>query len=290
MRTERPAYIGCPVWAHLPWVGTFYARGTRREEFLGQYASVFGTAEGNATFYGLPKPETVSRWAAEAPESFRFCFKFPRVISHGRQLVGAGAEVREFLGRMEPLGERLGPFFLQLPGEFGESRLPDLERFLGSLPGNYHYAVEVRHLDFFDEGPREARLNAVLRDAGVDRVIFDTRGLFASAATDEITLDAKAKKPRVPVRMTATAARPFVRFVGDPLVEANEALLRSWALVLAGWIAEGKTPYFFGHHPDDALAPRLCRLFQRELNAVCPAVPPAPAWPCESGDSQLSLL
>lgn len=290
VRREPAAYIGCPVWAHAPWVGSFFARGTKREEFLGQYASVFGTAEGNATFYGLPKKETVLRWAQEAPPTFRFCFKFPRVVSHGRQLVGAEGEVREFLSRVEPLGERLGPFFLQLSSDFGASRLTILEQFLASLPRAHTYAVEVRHGDFFDEGPSEKRLNAILEAAGVDRVTFDTRGLFASKARDEITLDAKAKKPRVPVRFLSTGSRPFVRFVGDPEVEANDAFLGEWAGVFAAWIAQGKTPYFFGHHPDDGLAPQLCRRFQAALSARCAAVPPPAAWPGEAGQSQMSLL
>ena len=56
-----------------------------------QYASVFDTAEGNATFYGLPSAETVARWAAEAPETFRFCLKFPRVVTHDHALAGPTA-------------------------------------------------------------------------------------------------------------------------------------------------------------------------------------------------------
>lgn len=274
-------HIGCPVWAHAPWVGRFFTAEARREDFLPQYASVFDTAEGNSTFYGLPSVETVRRWAAEAPSAFRFCFKFPRTVSHDRRLAGAGAETAEFLARLEPLGARLGPFFIQVHPSFGPPELPVLAGFLRGLPREFAYAVEVRHRGFFDEGAGEAALNRLLGECGVDRVTFDTRGLFASKADDPVTLDAKRKKPRVPVRFTATGRRPFVRFVGDPDVPANRSALAAWARQLATWVAEGREPYFFTHHPEDTHAPALGRLLQGLVHEVLPAMPAAPAWPAE---------
>lgn len=273
--------IGCPVWAHTPWVGTFFTAEARREDFLPQYASVFGTTEGNATFYGLPSVETVKRWAGEAPEDFRFCFKFPREISHDGQLVGANEATARFFERLAPLGPRRGPFFLQLPAAFGADRLPVLAAYLDQLPSDQAYAVEVRHLDFFDGGAKERALDVLLAERGVDRVIFDTRGLFAAKVTDELSRDAQRKKPRVPVRFTATGPRPLVRFVGDPVVEANAAIFREWAPVVARWMSEGRSPYVFLHHPDDGHAPALARLFQTILHAIEPRVPSPPAWPVE---------
>lgn len=280
--------IGCPVWAHAPWVGRFFSADARREDFLRQYASVFGTAEGNATFYGLPSAATVARWAEEASEGFRFCFKFPRTISHDAQLAGPGAgdgaETRRFFERLAPLGGRLGPFFLQLHQSFDARRLPVLRAFLETLPGEFSYAVEVRHGDFYDEGRNERALDSLLGERGVDRVIFDTCALFASKATDEATLDAKRRKPRSPVRLTATGQRPFVRFVGDPEMARNDAPLQAWAEVVARWLGEGREPYFFTHLPDDVDAPALGRDLQRRLHALAPdKVPPPPAWPCELG-------
>jgi len=274
-------YIGCPVWAHAPWVGKFFTREARREDFLRQYASVFGATEGNATFYGLPSVETVRKWRAEAPAGFRFAFKFPRTVSHDRRRVGADAETREFFARLAPLGERLGPFFLQVHPSFGVSELPVLTAYLDALPKEFAYAVEVRAPEFFDGGAGERALEEVLATRGVDRVVFDTRGLFAAKSDDELTIDAKRKKPRVPVRFSATGRRPFVRFVGDPHIAANTGLLDEWSGQVATWIAEGRTPYFFVHHPDDAHAPALARLFQQRLHARCAAVPEPAPWPAE---------
>jgi uncharacterized protein YecE (DUF72 family) len=125
--------LGCPVWAHAPWRGKFFTAEAARTDFLPQYASVFPTSEGNSTFYGLPAPTVVARWAAEAPDHFRFCLKFPRAITHDLQLVGAEAATTEFLERVAPLGDRLGPFLLQLHASFGPGRLRDLERYLAGL-------------------------------------------------------------------------------------------------------------------------------------------------------------
>lgn len=287
--------IGCQGWAHPPWAGRLFSATARREDYLPQYASVFAAAEGNATFYGLPSADTVRKWCDEAPAHFRFCFKFPRVISHDRRLVDARPETDEFFARVAPLGTRLGPFFLQLHQSFGVGELPVLEACLRRLPREFTYAVEVRHAGFFDGGRNEQTLDELLGALGVDRVTFDTRGLFASSATDGATMDARRRKPRVPVRFTATGRRPFVRFVGDPEVERNVPALREWAEHMARWIGDGRTPYFFAHHPDDTFSPQLARRFQQLLHERLPTVPSPAAWPGEQepppprGD-QLSLF
>ena len=290
------ARIGCPVWAHAPWVGHFFTADARREDFLPQYAGVFGAAEGNATFYGLPSPATVARWAEEAPDSFRFCFKFPKTISHETQLAGPGAGdgplTREFLARLAPLGPRRGPLMLQLHASFGPARLGALRVWLARLPdanptaggGSVPVAVEVRHPEFFASGAAEDDLHATLSAAGAERCVFDTRGLFAAkiAPEDTAALDAVRRKPRVPARFTALGRQPMARFVGDPDPDKNHARLDEWAAMLARWIDEGREPYFFAHHPDDLFAPALGRRLQARLHALRPArVPAPPAWPCE---------
>lgn len=288
------AHVGCPLWAHAPWRGRFFTAAASREQFLPQYASVFSTTEGNATFYGLPSADTVARWAEEAPAGFRFCFKFPRAISHDKGLVHAEEETAAFFVRLRPLWGRLGPFFLQLHESFGPDSLRLLARFLDDLPRDATYAVEVRSRAFFDGGDAEARFDETLERRGVDRVIFDTRGLFASTAEDPVTLDAKRRKPRVPVRFRALGRQPFVRFVGDPDVARNAATFAAWAEVVSAWVEEGRSPFVFLHHPDDLHAPELGRSFQAALHRRNPArfaVPPV--WPCEReapAPTQLSLF
>ncbi len=246
---------------------------------MAQYASVFNAVEGNTTFYALQPPATIRKWCDEAPAHLRFCFKFHQDISHKLRLVGAEAATRGFFERLAPFGERLGPFFLQLHDSFGSKELPALEAYLRGLPRDFRYAVEVRHKDFFDQGAKEQALDELLGELGLERVNFDTRGLFAAGS--EGARPAQEKKPRVPVRFTAVGQQPFIRFVGDPVVEHNRALLDEWAGHFARWIGEGRTPWFFAHHPDDTYSPQVARLFHGLLRARVPTLPAPPVWPAE---------
>lgn len=272
------------MWAHAPWKGGFFTRRARREDFLRQYAQVFATAEGNSTFYGLPSEKTVRRWAGEAPSWWRFAFKFPRTISHDKALAGAETETAELFARLEPVTDRCGPFFLQLHQSFGPPKLGLLRRYLKMLPEQFAYAVEVRHTEFFSGGGAEADLDGMLAELGVDRVNFDTRPLFTAVVNPEDTAaqEALRKKPRAPVRFTATSKHPFVRIVAEPQVENNDRWLAEWVEVVARWLVEGREPYIFLHHPDDLLAPPLARMFQQQLHVKCPeTVPPPAIWPGE---------
>lgn len=248
---------------------------------MAQYGSVFNAVEGNTTFYALQPPATIRKWCDEAPSHLKFCFKFHKEISHQRRLVGAEAATREFFERLAPFGERLGPFFLQLEDTFGPKELPALSAFVKALPKDYRYVVEVRHPAFFDSGPGERAVNDLLGELGVERVNFDTGGMFAARSEDTHLQETKRKKPRVAFRTTALGQSPFVRFVGDPVVENNRTPLEAWAGRFAQWIAEGRTPWFFAHHTDDTYAPDIARIFQRKLHELCPQVPAPATWPAE---------
>ncbi|MGH2544812.1 MAG: DUF72 domain-containing protein [Ardenticatenaceae bacterium] len=274
-------YLGCPIWANKAWVGELFTSDARPSHFLRQYASVFNTVEGNTTFYGIPTATTVARWRGETLPDFRFCFKFPRIISHEKRLSNAQAETEHFLNVLAPLGERLGPFFLQLPPSFGPEELPALDLYLQGLSSDFQYAVEVRHPAFFAGGADEERLNGLLTSLQSDRVLFDTRGLRAAGASDPLTRAAQRRKPDLPVHIIATGSRPFVRYVAHPEVGANLSLLAEWAATFEEWIHAGRTPFIFMHAPDDFYAPRLARHFHRLLSTRV-AVGTLPPWPAEA--------
>lgn len=271
--TQGRLHLGCPVWAFPGWRGTLYKRDARREDFLSQYAEVFGAVEGNASFYGIPGEATVRRWCAETPAGFRFSFKFPRVVTHEAKLAGAERETAMFLERMALLPDRLGPLLLQLGPSFGARDLDRLDGYLGALPRELALAVEVRHADFHDEGPAERALDELLRSHAASRGNFDTLDVFAARADDESTLVAQGRKPRVPRRATHTAGPAFVRFVGRNVVNESAPALDFWVERVAAWLEAGVDVHFFTHTPDDAMAPELARLFHRLLAARYPLLP-----------------
>ncbi len=283
-------FLGCPIWGNKDWVGELFSKDAKSRDFLRQYASVFNTVEGNTTFYGLPSDATINRWNSDTPDEFRFAFKFPRSISHLKRLENAVEETQRFLDVLARLQHRVGPSFLQLPPSFSPNELPALDDFLSELPGDVSLSVEVRHHGFFDVAEEE--FDSLLSSHKVDRVIFDTRALHDANTGDPAEREAQRKKPRTPVRFTATGSRPFIRFVGHPVVEENLPLLAEWASVVSEWIAEGKTPYVFMHAPDDFFAPRLARHFHRLLSEHVD-VGDLPIWPAEkepAEPNQMSLF
>jgi uncharacterized protein YecE (DUF72 family) len=287
--------LGCPMWSNKRWVGELFTADATPAVFLKQYAAVFNTVEGNTTFYALPKPSSVVKWREETPPQFRFCFKFPKRISHQLRLQNAKKETTRFLKLLAPLGKRLGPFFLQLPPSFDSSELPTLEKFLAALPAEFTYAVEARHPDFFNAMAAEEKFNDLLQILNAGRVIFDTRGLHAAEVPDDDfdTLDAKRRKPKVPVRFLATNQHPFVRFVGHPIIENNEFHLLQWAGAVMKWLGEGKTPYIFLHAPNDFYAPRLARYFHALVCKLSEDAGQLPLWPSEKtqvSEQQLKLF
>ncbi len=292
---STPYYLGCPIWACPQWTGRLFTRHAKREDWLRQYSRVFHAVEGNSTFYGLPSRQAIQRWADSVDERFRFVLKFPRTISHDHRLVGADIETVEFLDILETLKDagRLGPSFLQLPRRFAPNQLDDLAEFLGELPRDFRYAVEVRHRDFFDKGENEEALNSLLTELHIDRVIMDSRPLFSDPPADDYERESQTRKPRCPVRRSVTGRHPMIRLVGRNDIARVMPWIREWAPVVAGWIISGLKPYVFTHAPDALHAPTLARMFHDELRKHTQRVPELAPWPGEIEDrpaKQLALF
>ena len=295
MTPPAASYLGCPEWANADWRGTLFPAKSKSADFLQHYASVFNTVEGNTTFYALPRPEIILRWRELTPEGFRFCFKFPKRISHEHRLRNVRDELATVFRTFAPLAERLGPLFLQLSAAFGPSELPILNDFLQRLPPDFRYAVEVRHSAFFTGGDAETRLNDTLRTHRTARVVFDTTTLFSSTERDPDTQEAQHKKPQVPFRDTVTADFAMVRFVGELEDARNHAPLQGWADRVSGWLQQGIIPWFFVHTPGDYTAPQLARAFHQMLRHRAPALPALADFPGEHPElaepsGQLSLF
>ncbi len=287
-----PFYLGCAVWGYKDWVGDLFPPGSKSGDFLRLYSRRLTTVEGNTTFYAVPKPEVVQRWASETPETFRFCLKLPREISHEGPLAAQVEATRAFVERMAGLGQRLGPFFLQLPPGYRADKLDDLEQWLQGWPDGYQLAVEVRHHDWYAE-PGESALMELLGRYGAGRVLMDVRPLDLGPlpGADEDVQRARDNKPDVPLHPLRSSDFALVRYIGHPDLELNGPLLDEWAERVAQWLAEGTQVYFFCHCPDERRSPRLCREFQARLARLAD-VPPLP-WEAEDGEAppeQLSLF
>lgn len=278
-QNEMPYYLGCPMWGNPEWKQRFFLPGSTPSQFLSQYSSVFNSVEGNTTFYGLPSESTIKLWHDEAATGFHFCFKFPQRITHGKKLLNAAAETEKFLLAMDPIGEHLGPFFIQLAPDFSPAYLETLSRFMSFLPDHFDYTVEVRHTDFFHDTVVEQELNDLLISHNADRVVFDTRPLFSARPSSDAVRDAQKKKPRVPATSYALGKHPTLRFIGHPDGERSREYFAPWLRKVAGWIAEGRKPYVFIHTPDNADAPHLALDFHQGLQALVTDLEDLPGFP-----------
>jgi uncharacterized protein YecE (DUF72 family) len=139
--------IGCAGWSisrdHAP---AFPEGGTHLE----RYAQRLPAVEINSSFYRPHRPATYARWAASAPDGFRFAVKVPREITHTRRLRDCGEPLDRFLSEVEALGEKLGPLLVQLPPtlRFGPALV---QAFFGLVRARFGGSVvcEPRHRSWF---------------------------------------------------------------------------------------------------------------------------------------------
>ncbi len=179
--SERNIYLGGSSWKYEGWLGQIYDReryATRgrfskkrfEAECLREYSEVFPAVCGDFAFYQFPTPEFWSRLFAPVPEHFRFGFKVPEQITckifptHARYGAMAGRENEAFLDAhvlkemfLRPLGphrEKTGVLIFEF-GSFSKRAFGSaaefaerLDPFLGQLPPEFRYAVEIRNADF----------------------------------------------------------------------------------------------------------------------------------------------
>jgi uncharacterized protein YecE (DUF72 family) len=166
-RAVKNARIGCSGWSYRDWRDGLY-RGVPTSRWLERYAEAFDTVEVNATFYRLPRQETVRGWVEQTPPGFLFAVKASRYLTHIRRLREIEEGVERFWEPLAPLREegRLGPVLWQLPENFHRDD-GVLAAALDVLPSASH-CFEFRHPSWFAEPIR-----ALLGERGASLVVGD---------------------------------------------------------------------------------------------------------------------
>src|SRR6478672_12950938 len=72
--------VGTSSWADPGFVEDWYPRGMAARDRLGWYAQRFEYVEVNSSFYAVPAPKTVVRWAEITPDDFTFDVKLHRLL------------------------------------------------------------------------------------------------------------------------------------------------------------------------------------------------------------------
>jgi uncharacterized protein YecE (DUF72 family) len=293
---ESHFYLGCAVWAYKGWVGDFYPRGSRPTELLPLYSDRMATVEVNSTFYVIPDRQTVERWAKDTPTGFRFCPKFPKQLTHNGLLLPYIDQALHFLDLMSSFGDHLGVVFVQLPPSYSPASFSDLENFLKALPTQaYQIAVEVRHADWF-KAPHSDRLNALLQNLGIGRVLLDSRPIYDLPFGDEIDpallvpVQQERRKPNLPLQPVVTASFSIVRFISHPDRDLNIRFWQEWSIYVRDWLANGTQIYFFMHCPIEERSPHNAKYFQEMLEKANISVPSLPWNDLAPSPQQLTLF
>jgi uncharacterized protein YecE (DUF72 family) len=176
--------VGTSSWADPGFVEEWYPPDLPARDRLRWYAERFAAVEVNSTFYAVPSPKTVARWADETPAGFTFDVKLHRLLSrHSADLKSLPPACREHAttnarGRVEltpkleaaladevaeavePLGGKLATFLLQLSPAFEPrtNELDELAALVKRLDATAPVAVELRNRFWVTERRREDTL------------------------------------------------------------------------------------------------------------------------------------
>src|SRR5258708_5636192 len=136
-------YIGTSGFSYAPWRGSFYPEKLPATKMLAYYAERLDAVEINNTFYRMPAPDMLAKWAVETPVGFQFALKSPRRITHEKKLADVADSLTRLREAAGTLGERLGPVLFQLP-PFMKKDVPRLQEFVAQLPPGLRAALEFR--------------------------------------------------------------------------------------------------------------------------------------------------
>ena len=235
---------GGTMWTIKPWRGTVYPAKEPQRTWPVHYGAAFGTIELNATHYRIHPPERMAQWADAMPDDFRFCPKFPAIISHYRRFNDCVGPTDDFIEGILALGKKRGPSFIQLPPHLSPRHAEKLNAYLREWPRELEVAVEFRHPDWFTGAPEAEGTWATMLELGMGAVISDTA----------------LRRDAMHMRMTA----PFLllRFGGYSGHASDALRLKAWCDRLAIWSEQGlKSVDLLVHQPDSVKTPDTCRLF-----------------------------
>jgi uncharacterized protein YecE (DUF72 family) len=249
--SELSVHIGGSRWGEKSWRGIIYPKKVLDKEMINLYSQSFNTVELGATFYKTYTLEETQRWAAQVEKSpeFKFCPRFPQMVSHIRRLLNADQQTAAFYESLKGFGNHLGPAILQLSDGFTPKSFPNLKAYLEKLDPLIKVAVEIRNKNWFADIDSRRQLFDMLSELTIGTVITDSSG----------------RRDCVHMELTTTDA--VIRFVGNNLDDTDYKRMDDWVERIAEWKAQGlKSLWFFMHQNDEKHVPEACVYFINKLN------------------------
>jgi uncharacterized protein YecE (DUF72 family) len=276
--------FGTSTWTYEGWQGQVYhkpyAKTAFARECLGEYCQylyngepLFRTVGNDSTFYRPPSPNQLRHYLNQIPEDFEMCFKvweeltIPVYAKQPRYGLKAGQPNARFLDaqafqdlvltpyRDAKFETHTGPFLFEFQrhGMSMDEFCSRLDGFLGQLPKEYRYAVEIRNA-----GLLGADYHKVLETHGVAHVYNHWSYMPPLADQHQrmgtFTAPFMVLRLLTPLKMSYEAAKkraePYTMIVGelpdmrrDTLILVKEAVQHNRrAYVLVNNRLEGNAP------------------------------------------------
>ncbi len=201
------------------------------------YASHFSSIEINSSFYKIPKPATVAKWAELVPEHFKFTFKLWKEITHIKGFNFNPEDVSTFFKSINSVHKKRGCLLIQFPPGLGREYFVQLKNLLNCIKESnpqqgWALAVEFRNNSWYHED-----VYNLLNNYNATMVIQDT----PKSATPLIQHSSECL---------------YIRFhgpTGNYRGGYSEDFLKDYATQIKEWIEEGKIIYvYFNNTMGDA--------------------------------------
>lgn len=217
----------------------FYPDEFKDKSRLCFYSSLFNTIEVNSSFYKVPMASTVTKWADDVAEDFKFTFKLSRDITHNKGLVFDTEAVGRFMDVIDRVGDKKACLLVQFPPSVRIANIGQLDLLMRSLRGSdpdkkWKIVLEFRHPSLYHHDVYQ-----MLEEQYLGMVIHDK----SPAATPMID----SKLPFVYLRFHGPG--------GSYRGSYEDDILSEYATYIQEWLMEGKTVYtYFNNTMGDALA------------------------------------
>ncbi len=202
------------------------------------YSSLFNSIEINSSFYKIPQPATVTKWAGSVPEHFKFTFKLFREITHSKGLNFKENDIITFFQSINYVQNKKGCLLIQFPPSIGNEYTLQLNNLLSCISvwnsNNWKIAMEFRNKSWYTDSTL-----ALLKHFNAALVIQD----IPKSATPLV----KHETDFIYIR--------FHGPTGNYRESYSEDFLMEYSTYVNEWIAEGKTVYmYFNNTMGDAIA------------------------------------
>jgi uncharacterized protein YecE (DUF72 family) len=210
----------------------------RDKSRLTYYSSLLNSLEVNSSFYKVPQPSTVRKWAEMVPDDFVFTFKLWQEITHIKGFAYKREDVLRFMDVIDQAGAKKGCLLVQFPPSLTVDKFGQVEEMLDMIQSTvpqhgWKVALEFRHPSWY---------------------IGEVYELADEYACCIVLHDIPRSANR---RLNKKATFVYLRFhgpAGDYRGGYSNDFLQQQAAQIVGWRGEGKDVYvYFNNTIGDAI-------------------------------------